>query len=62
VLQGLQDFREHLGGQLTVTLLQEIGCGLEVHNMEPALVVEAIHSLHRRALSRVRPGTAAGHE
>lgn len=34
VLQGLQDFREHLGGELTVTLLAGIGTGMEVHEMD----------------------------
>jgi 3-dehydroquinate synthase len=49
VLQGLQEFREHLGGELTVTLLQEIGRGVEVHAIDEALVVEAIRWLAERA-------------
>src|SRR5262249_6112708 len=31
VLRGLEEFREHLGGQLTITLLRAIGQGFEVH-------------------------------
>jgi 3-dehydroquinate synthase len=44
----LEEFREHLGGELTITLLQEIGRGVEVHEMNPAKVVEAIHELRGR--------------
>lgn len=49
VLQGLQDFREHLGGELTVTLLQGIGRGVEVHAMDEALIERAIGWLAERA-------------
>jgi 3-dehydroquinate synthase len=48
VLSGLQDFREHLGGELTVTLLAEIGVGVEVHEMDENLVAEAIGWLKSR--------------
>ncbi len=48
VLQGLRDFREHLGGELTITLLAEIGRGVEVHEMDEALVEEAIDWMKRR--------------
>jgi 3-dehydroquinate synthase len=33
VLKGLQEFREHLGGQLTIMLLADIGKGEEVHEI-----------------------------
>ena len=33
ILNGLEEFREHLGGELTITLLKEIGRGVEVHEM-----------------------------
>jgi 3-dehydroquinate synthase len=49
VLQGLVDFREHLGGELTITLLAGIGVGVEVHQMDEALVLEAIGWLKDRA-------------
>lgn len=48
VLQGLRDFREHLGGELTITLLAGIGRGVEVHEMDEALVEESIDWLKRR--------------
>jgi 3-dehydroquinate synthase len=48
VLHGLEEFREHLGGALTITLLKRIGEGFEVHEMEEARVLEAIEILSRR--------------
>lgn len=33
LLQGLQEFREHLGGRLTIMLLQQIGLGEEVNEI-----------------------------
>jgi len=41
ILLGLQEFREHLGGQLTVTLLTAIGKGEEAHEIDAALVKKA---------------------
>ena len=42
VMKGLAEFREHLGGQLTIMLLQGIGKGVEVHEMDPDRVRQAI--------------------
>ena len=42
VLQGLREFREHLGGELTITLLSAIGKGLEVHEINDQWVTESI--------------------
>jgi hypothetical protein len=42
VLKGLEEFREHLGGELTLTLLRDIGVGVEVHEMDGALVEQSI--------------------
>lgn len=47
LLSGLEEFREHLGGELTITLLQAIGQGVEVHAMDPAKVIAAIHELRQ---------------
>ncbi|MBA3518411.1 MAG: 3-dehydroquinate synthase [Rhizobiales bacterium] len=49
VLEGLREFREHLGGELTITLLAEIGIGLEVYEMDETLVLQAIADLKARA-------------
>lgn len=42
VLQGLADFREHLGGELTITLLAGIGKGIEVHEIHDDWVTQSI--------------------
>jgi 3-dehydroquinate synthase len=52
VLRGLEEFRLHLGGQLTVTLLEGIGHGIEVHEMDQALIGDAIQTLQRRHCDR----------
>ncbi|MEM7405107.1 MAG: 3-dehydroquinate synthase [Pseudomonadota bacterium] len=48
VLQGLTDFQEHLGGELTITLLESVGIGIEVHQMDYALIRECIDWLKLR--------------
>jgi len=48
VLKGLEEFREHLGGQLTLTLLKAIGQGFEVHTMNLPRVIESIYELQER--------------
>jgi 3-dehydroquinate synthase len=48
VLDGLDEFREHLGGELTITLLAGIGRGVEVREIREELVVGALVSLRRR--------------
>ncbi len=45
---GLQEFREHLGGELTITLLSDIGIGIEVHQMDTDLVLQSIAWLKAR--------------
>jgi 3-dehydroquinate synthase len=42
---GLQEFREHLGGRLTIMLLDKIGKGVEVHEMDADLIAEAVDYL-----------------
>ena len=48
VLGGLEEFREHLGGELTITLLKGIGRGFEVHEMSVPKAIEAIYELQKR--------------
>lgn len=50
ILAGLDEFREHLGGELTVTLVPEIGRKLEVHEMDAKLIVAALEDIERLAL------------
>jgi 3-dehydroquinate synthase len=50
----LNEFREHLGGELTITLLRDIGSGVEIHEMNLPRVVEAIHELRERHAARIQ--------
>ena len=50
--RGLREFREHLGGELHVTLLREIGSGFEVTEMDEAVVGRSIETLARRRSRR----------
>tara|TARA_Y100000815_G_scaffold112560_1_gene101359 strand:+ start:228 stop:1484 length:1257 start_codon:yes stop_codon:yes gene_type:complete len=52
VINGLEEFREHLGGDLTITLLRELGQGFEVHEMNLPLVIESIYELRDRQAGR----------
>lgn len=45
VIQGLDEFREHLGGELTVMMLEQIGRGREVHCVEEDVVAASIERL-----------------
>jgi 3-dehydroquinate synthase len=42
VLVGLEEFREHLGGLLTIPLLTEIGQPFEVHEIDRQLMIRSI--------------------
>jgi 3-dehydroquinate synthase len=46
LLDGLREFREHLGGLLTVTLIDGLGSGVEVHEID--------HQLMHRAIGRLQ--------
>ncbi len=49
LIGGLEEFREHLGGRLTVTMLRGIGCGFDVHEIEEAAMIDAIGRLREFA-------------
>ena len=51
----LEEFREHLGGRLTVTLLDGIGRPADVHEMDDAIVREAVSSLESFATDPAGP-------
>ncbi|WP_142683937.1 3-dehydroquinate synthase [Chitinophaga polysaccharea] len=42
VVAGLEEFREHLGGRLTISLLRAIGKGEEVHEMDLNLLYKSV--------------------
>lgn len=41
ILEGLNEFREHLGGRLTIMLLRRIGEGVEVHEVDEDAMIES---------------------
>ncbi len=42
LLKGLDEFREHLGGVLTIMLLKKIGTGIETHSMDKRLIKKSV--------------------
>jgi 3-dehydroquinate synthase len=48
VLNGLQEFREHLGGELSITLLSDLGQGVDVHEMSTPVVRSSLAWLGTR--------------
>ncbi|MFN5196817.1 MAG: 3-dehydroquinate synthase [Planctomyces sp.] len=46
---GLEEFRQHLGGRLTVTMLEQIGRPIDVHEVNRELMTEAIRRVQDRA-------------
>jgi 3-dehydroquinate synthase len=51
VLDGIEEFREHLGGDLTVMMLSEIGRGREVRELSESAIEAAIRWSSDRAAS-----------
>ncbi len=51
VFNGLEEFREHLGGELTVLLLDELGHGKDVHEIEEEIWESCAEELKVRALA-----------
>ncbi|NJD31206.1 MAG: 3-dehydroquinate synthase [Gammaproteobacteria bacterium] len=52
LFDGLDEFREHLGGELSVTLLTEIGKGVDVHSMDRAEILRAMAWLRRKEVGQ----------
>ncbi|WP_257669708.1 3-dehydroquinate synthase [Parapedobacter tibetensis] len=48
LLAGLEEFREHLGGRLTIMLLEVIGKGIEVNALDNELILQAATALQHR--------------
>lgn len=49
VLDGLEEFRQHLGGRLTVTMLSEIGRPIDVHEISMSAMRQAMQQLQTMA-------------
>ncbi len=55
LLDGLEDFREHLGGELTVTLVSGIGRAVEVHEMHEPSILAALDWMRATRPQSSRP-------
>ena len=53
ILAGLEEFREHLGGKLTITLVPEIGQKIEVNEMDEKAILSALAVLRTGAQNLV---------
>ena len=60
VLNGLEEFREHLGGELTITLLRGIGEGFEVHSIDVPQMLQAIRELENRHREKALDQASSG--
>jgi len=49
ILEGLQEFREHLGGELSLTMLRDIGEAVEVHEVDEPRLLRCLDALRARA-------------
>ena len=49
LLKGLEEFREHLGGQLTITMVRGLARPVDLHEIDHATMTEAISELLLRA-------------
>ncbi|TLP81692.1 3-dehydroquinate synthase [Maribacter sp. ACAM166] len=48
LLNGIEEFREHLGGQLTITLISGLGTKHDVHTIDIKLMAQAIKKLNQQ--------------
>lgn len=52
LLDGIEEFREHLGGQLTLSMLRAVGRAEDVHSLETDLILQAMSWLRRKEIAR----------
>ncbi len=53
LINGLREFQEHLGGRLTITLLDALGKGVEVHEMDNELIQRSVAALQGNTFENV---------
>jgi len=52
ILLGLEEFREHLGGRLTIMLLRSIGAPFDVHEIDADVMIRSVEALKDAAAER----------
>ena len=58
LFQGLEEFRQHLGGRLTLTMLEGVGQPIDVHEIDHALMRDAIAQVVERVVTTGQPSGA----
>ena len=53
LMVGLEEFRQHLGGRLTITMLRDVGDMINVHEIDDEVMIGAIERLQVIAKERV---------
>lgn len=53
LLKGIEEFREHLGGELTITLIDRIGSKVDVHSIDLLQMEKAITLLNKKVKIKV---------
>ena len=56
LLDGLREFREHLGGHLCVTMPRGVGSKFEIHEMSHEQIRASVHKLKEKAAARREQG------
>lgn len=59
ILGGLEEFRQHLGGRLTITMLRDVAAPFDVHDIDVNVMRQAIAQLHAMAADFAQAGAAA---
>jgi 3-dehydroquinate synthase len=52
IFDGLEEFRQHLGGRLTVTMLRSVGHSINVHEIDETAMKEAIAMIREQSLAK----------
>jgi len=55
IILGLEEFREHLGGILTFTLLRDVGIAFDAHEYDVDIYIQALLTLEKIASKSVTP-------
>ncbi len=53
IFDGLEEFRQHLGGELTITLLKQVGQPVDVHSIDRGAMRDAMAYVAENATSAV---------
>lgn len=55
--EGLEEFREHLGGELTITMVRDVGDPVDLHEIDLQAMSQAVTELKRRSRQLQQDGS-----